>query len=102
MTDTPSNDNAGAAPRTPAADREWASLATSLAADKAARPAAAAPAAEPPRGVQRAVFSSSVALLFSFIAIMVAGMLWWQYRQFYVSLDQTDAAAADALARVRA
>jgi uncharacterized protein HemX len=33
---------------------------------------------------------------------MVAGMLWWQYRQFYVSLDQTDTAAAEALARVRA
>ena len=33
---------------------------------------------------------------------MVAGMLWWQYRQFYVSLDETDAAAAEALdARAR-
>jgi uroporphyrin-III C-methyltransferase len=52
--------------------------------------------------VQRAVLSSSVALLFAFVAIMVAGMLWWQYRQFYVSLDQTDTAAAEALARVRA
>ncbi len=60
------------------------------------------PAAEPPRGVQRAVLSSTVALLFAFIAIMVAGMLWWQYRQFYVSLDQTDTAAAEALVRVRA
>ena len=48
------------------------------------------------------MFSSSVALLFAFIAIMVAGMLWWQYRQFYVSLDETDAAAAEALTRVRA
>jgi uncharacterized protein HemX len=98
MTDTPSNDRS--APPKQAADQEWASLATSLAADKAARPAVDKP--EPPRGVQRAVFSSSVALLFAFIAIMVAGMLWWQYREFYVSLDQTDAAAADALARVRA
>jgi uncharacterized protein HemX len=33
---------------------------------------------------------------------MVAGMLWWQYRQFYVSLDETDAEAAVALERVRA
>jgi uncharacterized protein HemX len=29
-------------------------------------------------------------------------MLGWQYREFYVSLDQTDAAAAESLARVRA
>ncbi|HUQ53858.1 MAG TPA: uroporphyrinogen-III C-methyltransferase [Gammaproteobacteria bacterium] len=55
-----------------------------------------------PRGVQRAVLSSSVALLFAFVAIVIAGMLWWQYRQFYVSLDETDTAAAAALERVRA
>lgn len=85
-------------------DKEWAELAATLAADKAARGGASAPPAraEPPPGLQRAVFSSSVALLFAFIAIMVAGMLWWQYRQFYVSLDETDAAAAQALERVRA
>ena len=100
MTDTPSNDDS-AAPRAPAADQEWANLAATLAADKSARPAPGTPP-EPPRGVQRAVFSSSVALLFAFIAIMVAGMLWWQYRQFYVSLDETDTAAAEALTRVRA
>jgi uroporphyrin-3 C-methyltransferase len=45
---------------------------------------------------------SSVALLLALVATMVAGMLWWQYRQFYVSLDETDAAAAAALTRVRA
>jgi uncharacterized protein HemX len=33
---------------------------------------------------------------------MVAGMLWWQYREFYVSLDETDTAAAAALERMRA
>jgi uroporphyrin-3 C-methyltransferase len=48
------------------------------------------------------MLASSVALLLAFLAIMVAGMLWWQYREFYVSLDETDAAAAEALARVRA
>ncbi len=90
------------APRDRAADAEWASLAASLAAEKGARPAPSQAAAGPPRGVQRAVFASSVALLFAFVAVMVAGMLWWQYRQFYVSLDETDTAAADALARVRA
>jgi uncharacterized protein HemX len=99
MTDTPAKDNA--APPTRAADEEWATLAASLSTDKPSRPAPPLPA-EAPRGVGRAVLSSSVALLFAFIAIMVAGMLWWQYRQFYVSLDQTDTAAADALARVRA
>ncbi len=101
MTDPATNDDT-AAPRTPAADQEWAKLAATLAAEKAARPAADKSTAEPPRGVQRAVFSSSVALLFAFITIIVAGMLWWQYRQFYVSLDQTDTVAAEALARVRA
>jgi uroporphyrin-3 C-methyltransferase len=99
MTDTPAKD--AAAPR--AADEEWASLAASLAAEKGARsPADNAPRGEPPRGGQRAVLASSVALVFAFVAVMVAGMLWWQYRQFYVSLDETDAAAAEALTRVRA
>jgi uroporphyrin-3 C-methyltransferase len=98
MTNTP---RADAPPRAPAADEEWASLASSLGADNAARTRPAA-APERARGVQRAVLSSSVALLLAFLAVMVAGMLWWQYRQFYVSLDETDAAAAEALARVRA
>jgi uroporphyrin-3 C-methyltransferase len=101
MTDKPVEDTVAQPPRPQAADAEWAKLAASLAADQGV-PGSAAKRADPPRGVQRAVFSSSVALLFAFIAVMVAGMLWWQYRQFYVSLDQTDAAAAEALARVRA
>jgi uncharacterized protein HemX len=100
MTDKPVTDTA--VPRDPSADAEWASLAASLATDKGPRSAPSQAAAEPPRGVQRAVLSSSVALVFAFIAVTVAGMLWWQYRQFYVSLDETDTAAADALARVRA
>jgi uroporphyrin-3 C-methyltransferase len=45
---------------------------------------------------------SSVALLLALVAVVLTGMLWWQYRQFYVSLDQTDAAAAESLTRVRA
>jgi uncharacterized protein HemX len=104
MTDTPPKQDAAAAPA--AADQEWAKLAAALAAEKEAREAAgrtATGAAERPSGGgQRAVFSSSLALLLAFIAIMVAGMLWWQYRQFYVSLDETDAEAAAALERVRA
>lgn len=97
MTNEPKAD---AAPHTRPADEEWASLAKSLGAEQKAR---AAPAPEPPRGgPQRAALLSAVALLLAFVAVMVAGMLWWQYRQFYVSLDATDAAAAEAMTRVRA
>ena len=81
------------------ADEEWASLAKSLTAEQKPRaPAASAPPSSGPR----AALISAVALLLSFIAVMVAGMLWWQYRQFYVSLDETDAAQAEAMTRVRA
>ena len=98
MTDKPELE--GNEPTRPA-DEEWASLAQSLAAEKPR--AAAATTTEEPRGaVQRLALMSSVALLLAFVAVMVAGMLWWQYRQFYVSLDETDAAAAEALTRVRA
>jgi len=99
MTKTPSDDPAKLRPAS--ADEEWAKLAGSLAAHTGERPAAAKASAEAP-SVSRAVLFSSAALLFAFVAIMVAGMLWWQYRQFYVSLDETDAAAAEALNRVRA
>ena len=103
MTDKPATDS----PERPrAADENWANLASSLAAEQRARAAAAtdAPAstATPPRGAQRSELASAVALLFAFVAVVLTGMLWWQYRQFYVSLDQTDAAAAEALTRVRA
>jgi uncharacterized protein HemX len=93
-------------PQPSSVDAEWAALAATLAGPKAERPGSAAPSppapADPPRGLQRAVFTSSFALLLALIATMVAGFLWWQYRQFYVSLDQTDATAAVALERVRA
>ena len=49
-----------------------------------------------------AAFASSLALVLALISITVAGMLWWQYRQFYVALDQTDSDTALALERVRA
>lgn len=99
MPDTANKSAAEAKP----ADQEWAELAESLSVEKAPRAAGAPPAdTKAPPGVTRAVFSSSLALLLAFIAVMVAGMLWWQYRQFYVSLDETDAAAAVALERVRA
>jgi len=88
--------------RDPTAERDWSSLAAALAADKATRSPEGGASAEPPPGVQRAVFSSSLAVILGLISITVAGMLWWQYRQFYVSLDQTDSATAVSLERVRA
>jgi uncharacterized protein HemX len=102
MAETPApQDKAAKLPVPP--DQEWANLAASLAAEKAARGGARPPEeVRPPPGLQRAVLSSSVALLLAFMAIVVAAMMWWQYRQFYVSLDETDAAAAVSLERVRA
>ncbi|HJR68779.1 MAG TPA: hypothetical protein VKA43_01940, partial [Gammaproteobacteria bacterium] len=102
MAETPAGTEPNAKPPVPP-DQEWASLAASLAAEKTARGGTRTPEeARPPPGVQRAVLSSSVALLLAFMAIVVAAMMWWQYRQFYVSLDETDAATAVALERVRA
>ena len=97
MTDKPATETP---PR--AADDDWATLASTLAADETALAQAKSRTEGSPRGLQRAVLTSTAALLFALVAVMVAGVLWWQYRQFYVSLDQTDAAAAEALTRVRA
>jgi uncharacterized protein HemX len=99
MPDNPAPDSPE---RTRAADEDWASLATSLAAGQRVPVAPARGLTEPPRGIPRAALLSSIALLLAVVAVMVTGMLWWQYRQFYVSLDETDAAAAEALTRVRA
>jgi uroporphyrin-3 C-methyltransferase len=65
-------------------------------------PAPGPSAGETSRATQRAVVASTFALLLAVVAAMVAGFLWWQYRQFYLALDQTDAVAARELERVRA
>jgi uroporphyrin-3 C-methyltransferase len=101
MNDTPPNDAAPAATPGAAADEEWVKRAAALAAGEPERRAETEPAAAP-HGVLRATFLSSLALTLAFAALVVAGMLWWQYREFYVSLDETDAATAEALNRVRA
>jgi len=95
--------------QTPEPDKDWAELASSLAAAKASRSAqpAAQPAATPaeaPRSAPppRASFASALALVLALVAIAVTGMLWWQYRAFYVSLDQNDIVTAQQLDRVRA
>ena len=101
MTDT--NANAKTQPADP--DSDWGKLAASLAAAKASRaaePARVAPIEAAGAAAPRGSFSSALALALALIAIGVAGMLWWQYRAFYVSLDQTDVATAQALERVRA
>jgi len=91
---------------TPPADSDWSELAASLAAAKASRAAQppAVPPTESPRAAQppRASFASGLALVLALVAIAVTGMLWWQYRAFYVSLDQTDVVTAQQLDRVRA
>jgi len=90
-----------AKPSTP--DSDWAELAGSLAAAKASRAAESAASVEPPRAAPpRASLSGALALVLALIAIAVTGMLWWQYRAFYVSLDQTDIMTAQQLERVRA
>ena len=70
---------------------------SSLAGEQRTRVAPPTEPAPPPRGLSRAELASSVALLLALVAVVLTGMLWWQYRQFYVSLDQTDAAAAESL-----
>jgi uroporphyrin-3 C-methyltransferase len=90
---------------TPPANQDWTELAASLAAAKASRPAqSTAPAAEVSRSVPppRAPFGSALALVLALVAIGVTGMLWWQYRAFYVSLDQSDVVTGQQLDRVRA
>ena len=101
---TPADASAPPPPRAESAAEDWSALAASLAPDARRRSArdAAAATPQPAGGHQRSLLASSLALVLALAAITVAGMLWWQYRQFYVSLDQTDNAAALALERVRA
>jgi uroporphyrin-3 C-methyltransferase len=90
---------------TPPVGKDWTELAESLAAAKASRAAQpATPPAEAPRAAPppRASFASGLGLVLALVAIAVTGMLWWQYRAFYVSLDQTDVVTAQQLDRVRA
>ncbi|HEY8520271.1 MAG TPA: uroporphyrinogen-III C-methyltransferase [Gammaproteobacteria bacterium] len=56
------------------------------------------PAGGRPRLPPVAIFTLAVAL----VAVMIAGFLWWQYRQFYVALASADDETAAALERVRA
>ncbi len=104
MSDPSESQDAKPRERSPSTDAEWAAIAASLSGPKPdafeQQPAAARPADA--RSGSRGGFASALALLLAVIATTVAGFLWWQYRQFYVSLDQTDATAALALERVRA
>jgi len=61
-----------------------------------------APVAErTPRG-HGPYLASGLALICALLAAAAAGFLWWQYRQFYVGLDQADTDSAVSLQAVRA
>ena len=64
-----------------------------------AAPRNGASAARPLRPM---VLVTGFALILAVLAATMAGFLWWQYRQFYVSLDEADAATGAELQRVRA
>lgn len=53
-------------------------------------------------GPGRLVLVTVFALSFAVLAAAAAGFLWWQYRQFYVSLSEADAGTNAALEDVRA
>ncbi len=83
-------------------DGERAALAAPRDSEQKDRSAQPARAGATPRVSGRSVALSGLAFVLALIAIAVTGMLWWQYRAFYVSLDQNDATAAAALERARA
>ena len=45
---------------------------------------------------------AALAGVVALVALLATGFLWWQYRQFYVSLSGADMATESALQRVRA
>ena len=53
-------------------------------------------------GSRLPVMVAGFALIFATLAILVSGSLWWQYREFYVSLDGADNVTELALEEVRA
>ena len=85
---------------TPASDATESS--GSAAADDAAELDDAGSEAAARGAASRLQLTPLFALAFAVLAAIMAGFLWWQYRQFYVSLDAADAATAAALERVRA
>jgi uroporphyrin-3 C-methyltransferase len=75
-------------------------------AERAADGGAAEPAAGAPPvggGVPTSlVLAASFAVLLAIAAAALTGVSWWQYRQFYVSLDGADQQLEASLQRVRA
>jgi uroporphyrin-3 C-methyltransferase len=93
-----------AAPSADTTEAEAAETAADIDAD-AERTAASEDAVEAPSqrgGVSRLLLVTAFALCFAVLAATAAGFLWWQYRQFYVSLDEADAGMNAALQDVRA
>ncbi|HEX7080936.1 MAG TPA: uroporphyrinogen-III C-methyltransferase [Gammaproteobacteria bacterium] len=48
------------------------------------------------------VIAAAFAMALALLATAIAGLLWWQYRQFYVALHGTDTEIEASLERVRA
>jgi uncharacterized protein HemX len=61
-----------------------------------------APVAERTPRRNGSYLASGLALICALLAAAAAGFLWWQYRQFDIDLDQTDADSAVSLQAVRA
>jgi uroporphyrin-III C-methyltransferase len=98
MTDVKDEHDSGAEPAAQADAPRTDADAPTPAADELGAPEEAASPARSRSGAAIALLALVAALL----AVAGTGSLWWQYRQFYVSLADADAATADALERIRA
>ena len=92
MSDQPAKDEADRPIEAPASEPSPA------AAEPSADAAAQTEPTAPPSSQWPGVLAGFIALL----ALLATGFLWWQYRQFYVSLSSADTAAEASLQRVRA
>lgn len=92
----PDRDEAGSAPATAVTRPD------DRAAASGADPASGGSA---PAGFENFAFASLVpklALVVATLALLIAGATWWQYRQFYVDLDNTDEFLLDSIEGARA
>lgn len=89
------------APATEAGAHERAEEPAATPAENSQHPGGEHPAAVEPRR-RSATPITLLALALAFFAAAAAGSLWWQYRQFYVALDQADGETIVSLRELRA